>query len=171
MTTDILQPGEYGAYYTHYIDLAKGLALIDGLKKSQEALVSFLERIPEEKQVFSYAPGKWTVKELLQHIIDAERVFAYRAMRFARHDSTDLPGFDHDAYVQPSRANRRSLNDLLEEYELQRASTIALYKSFTDEMLVQIGRANGMPMSVRALGFVLIGHETHHCNIIKERYL
>ena len=120
---------------------------------------------------YKYAEDKWTIKDMLLHIIDAERVFAYRALRFARADKTNLPGFEHDDYVVVANANGRIKASLLNEYNAQRESTIQLFSNFKDEMLMQIGVASGNPMSVRALGFVTAGHETHHCNIIKERYL
>ena len=120
---------------------------------------------------YKYAKDKWSIKELLLHIIDTERVFAYRALRFAREDKTDLPGFEQDDYVITSDANTRSKASLLNEYNFQRASTIALFSSFNDSMLMKIGMAGGNPMSVRAIGFITSGHEVHHCNILRERYL
>jgi uncharacterized damage-inducible protein DinB len=120
---------------------------------------------------YKYADNKWTIKDMLLHIVDAERVFAYRALRFARADNTNLPGFEHNDYVDRSNANYRSKSSLLNEYNAQRASTIQLFTNFTEEMLLQTGIASGNPMSVRALGFVIAGHEIHHCHIIKKHYL
>ena len=162
---------EYGPYYKGYIDLAGNDLLIDGLTNSLKEHLDFFNSIPEEKMNWAYAEGKWTIKELIVHLIDTERVFAYRALRCARQDKTDLPGFDQDEYVEASGANERSSKDIIEEYQSVRETTIHLYRSFTETMMEEIGTANGNPMSPRALGFIMIGHERHHANIIKERYL
>ena len=103
--------------------------------------------------------------------MDAERIFAYRALRIARQDQTPLPGFEQNDYVQPSQANERSLDDLINEFKAIRASTVALFNSFTDKMLLAKGTASNSPVSVRAIGFIIMGHEIHHCQVIKERYL
>jgi len=171
MKASDLKPNEYAEYYSQYIKHSGNANLLDVLKESAQALNSLFETISDEKMNYKYAEDKWTIKDMLLHIIDAERVFAYRALRFARADKTNLPGFEHDDYVVVANANGRSKASLLNEYNAQRESTIQLFSNFTDEMLMQIGVASGNPMSVRALGFVTAGHETHHCNIIKERYL
>lgn len=171
MKASDLKPNEYTEYYSQYIKHSGNANLLDVLKESAQALNSLFETISDEKMNYKYAEDKWTIKDMLLHIIDAERVFAYRALRFARADKTNLPGFEHDDYVVVANANGRSKASLLNEYNAQRESTIQLFSNFKDEMLMQIGVASGNPMSVRALGFVTAGHETHHCNIIKERYL
>lgn len=171
MKASDLKPNEYAEYYSQYIKHSGNTNLLDVLKESAQALNSLFETISDEKMNYKYAEDKWTIKDMLLHIIDAERVFAYRALRFARADKTNLPGFEHDDYVVVANANGRSKASLLNEYNAQRESTIQLFSNFKDEMLMQIGVASGNPMSVRALGFVTAGHETHHCNIIKERYL
>lgn len=171
MKASDLKPNEYAEYYSQYIKQSGNANLLDVLKESAQALNSLFETISDEKMNYKYAEDKWTIKDILLHIIDAERVFAYRALRFARADKTNLPGFEHNDYVVVANANGRSKASLLNEYNAQRESTIQLFSNFTDEMLMQIGVASGNPMSVRALGFVTAGHETHHCNIIKERYL
>lgn len=171
MKSTELQANEFGAYYTHYINLSGDLDLLNSLEASYEEVMSFFNDITEAQSIYSYAEGKWTIKELLQHIIDVERIFAYRALRFAREDKTILPGFEHNDYVDVSYANNRSLKSLIKEYQTQRLSTIAMFSSFTTKMLLQIGNANNLPLSVRAIGFIVVGHEVHHCNIIKERYL
>ncbi|NRA94566.1 MAG: DinB family protein, partial [Psychroserpens sp.] len=132
---------------------------------------SFLKTIPDEQFGHAYAEGKWTIKEVVQHIIDTERVFSYRALRFARYDSTELPGYDQDDFALNSKANLRSKEDILNEYSTQRAASIAMFESFDAETLLGQGKASGSSISVRALGFILIGHENHHCQIIKDRYL
>ena len=121
--------------------------------------------------MYSYAEGKWTIKELVQHIIDAERVLSYRALRFSRNDTTNLSGFDEDWYVANSNGNERNFKDMLQEFIHVRNSTILLFKSFKPEMLLINGTASNSDMSVRALGFIIAGHQTHHLKIIKEKYL
>lgn len=120
---------------------------------------------------FSYAQGKWTIAEVLIHLMDTERIFQYRALRFARNDKTELQGFDQDSYVPESQAPNRNRNDILEEFIAIRKSSIALFASLNDEMLLRSGLASGAKMSVRALGFVICGHQIHHFNILQERYL
>ena len=120
---------------------------------------------------YRYAEGKWTIKEIIGHLIDAERIFAYRMLRFARKDATDLPGFDENEYVPASEANERSIHGLLEEFTTVRAGTFSLWRSLTNEMLQRSGTVNGNRLSVRALAYITCGHEIHHLAVIKERYL
>jgi len=121
--------------------------------------------------LYRYAEGKWTIREILIHLIDMERIYGYRMLRFARNDQTILPGFDADKYILLSNANARDISDLLNELEAVRYSTIALLNGFTDEALLQTGIMNGHPVSVRALVYHIAGHELHHMDIIKKRYL
>jgi len=141
--------------------------MIDSLEDVRTTLSS----IPEAKQSYSYADGKWTVKELVQHMIDTERVFAYRALRFARKDHTNLPGFDQDEFNTTANANSRDFLEMLEEFTLIRKSSISLFKSFDQEMLKTMGTASDSPMSVRAAGYIISGHALHHLNVLKEKYL
>ncbi|WP_456437303.1 DinB family protein [Psychroserpens sp.] len=171
MTKDQLKTNEYNPYYQVYIDKAGELDVIEGLKQNGDATISFLESLSEEQFDYTYSEGKWTIKELIQHIIDTERVFAFRALSFARKDKTNLAGYEQDDYALISEANKRSKQSLLHEYKALRLSTVALFESFTDNMLKQMGNASNSDISVRAIGFILIGHENHHCQIIKERYL
>ncbi|MDT0293186.1 DinB family protein [Mesonia ostreae] len=124
-----------------------------------------------ETLIYRYAEDKWTPKEMLLHLIDSERIFCTRALRFARKDKTLLSGYDHEDFVKESGANTRSLESLLEEYNMQRQSSILLFKSFTKDMLQRKGNANGLEVSVAALGLIISGHELHHVQILKERYL
>jgi uncharacterized damage-inducible protein DinB len=117
------------------------------------------------------AEGKWTIKDIIQHIIDAERVFAYRALCFARNDKTELPGFEENDYVEEAYGSKRSIMELLTELSAVRHSTLLLFKSFREEQLLRIGIACDNPMSVRAIGFVIIGHQNHHQKVFQERYL
>lgn len=171
MSISELLSTEFNPYYEAYIKLSNNLSLIDGLQAGLEETVAFFESIPVDKQEFRYAEGKWTIKEILRHIIDTERIFAYRALRFARNDSTGLPGFDQDQYILPAKTNNTSMQSLLDEYKSNRMSTIVMFINFDNEMLKRIGEASNSPMSARAAGFITIGHEKHHCNIITERYL
>ena len=166
-----LSENEYAPFYSNYIKGLGEVNLLEVLNSSLKDLVSTLENVPEEKQVYRYAEGKWTIKELLQHIIDAERVLSYRALRFSRKDATDLQGFNEDWYVVNSNGNERDFKDLLEEFINVRSACISLFKSFTPEMMAMIGSANNSDMTVRALGFIIPGHQMHHLKIIKERYL
>lgn len=167
-----LTPKEYDAYYETYLkNVANNQGLIEGFKLSLQTTPSFFENLPEDKLLYQYAEGKWTPKEILQHIIDTERIFTYRALRISRNDKTELPGFDENAYVPPSLANQKSILQLVEEFTSLRKANIALYKGFNAEMLQRLGKASGGPISVRAIPFILLGHELHHIHIIKERYL
>jgi len=163
---------EYAPYTIIYI----GLLPDDGciLKHLQDNLTitnNFLRELPEDKLSYRYADGKWTIKEILAHLIDDERIYCYRALRFARNDKTELPGFEQDEYARESGANERSLEDLLTEFSIVRAATLALFASFPDEVLTRAGMASGNIMSVRAAAYHIAGHELRHMNIIKERYL
>lgn len=168
------QEGDYAPYYQPYIDQVQKLdetnvmLLLDDMHdKTQQ----FLRGISEKKGNYRYAEGKWSIKELVQHLVDSERVFNYRALRWSRNDTTDLPGFDHDAYVPESGVEDRTLEDIIDDFEATRVSTISLFLSFTNEMWKRGGTGNGQHMTVNALAWVILGHEMHHMNILKERYL
>lgn len=171
MRKDVLNTNEYIPYYQTYINKAGDLPLIDGLKQSQNQSIAFLESIPEETYGYAYSEGKWTIKEVIQHVIDTERIFAYRALCIGRKDETSFPGYEQDDYAVTSQANLRTKQSLISEYKTVRMSNISLFESFTDEMLKEIGTASNSPVSPRAIAFVLIGHETHHWDVIKARYL
>lgn len=166
--------GDYAPYYQPYIDKVKALNdtnIMMMLDEIHEKTQEFLRAIPEKKGNYKYAEGKWSIKEVIQHLLDSERVFNYRALRWARNDSTDLPGFDHDAYVPESGADLRTLEDIIDDFEAVRLNTISLFLSFSDEMWKRGGTGNGQHMTVHATAFVILGHELHHINVIKERYL
>ncbi|APZ48137.1 damage-inducible protein DinB [Polaribacter reichenbachii] len=169
----MIPENEYAPYYKSYIQLIESneKSLLDNLKHSQLDFENTLRKISKEKGDFAYAEGKWTLKELVQHIIDTERVFCYRALCFARNDKTELPGFDENFFVDNSNVQNRDFYDMLDEMKALRISTIHLFESFSDEDLLKIGVGSGNKMSVRALGFIFSGHQTHHLNIVKERYL
>ncbi len=155
----------------NYIQQAQAEDLIEGLTASYVFITGLVQGLTEEQLQYRYEPGKWTIKELMVHMMDAERIFSYRALRFARHDKTELPGFDENLYAQHSSANTRDINSIIAEYTSLRTATIELFKSFDEEALQQRGSANGVESSVRALGYVILGHEVHHQKIIRERYL
>lgn len=171
MNTLQLNENEYNPYYKHYILALGEVDLFEILTASSEELLETIKDLSEEKMVFRYDEGKWSIKELLQHLIDTERIMSYRALRFSRNDATELQGFDENWYVEYSNGNERKSTDLLEEFICTRRASISLFKSFSDEMLVLSGTANGSDMTVRALGFIIAGHQLHHLKIIKERYL
>jgi uncharacterized damage-inducible protein DinB len=165
-------PAEFPPYAAMYIDLVptEGNLLIQ-LEKNFETVKELICSLPGEKLYFRYAPGKWTIKEILVHIIDDERIYAYRALRFARRDQTELPGFEQDDYAVSSKANERDLDNIFEEYEAVRRSTISLFNGLPPESLTRKGTANNHVASVRALAWHIAGHELHHLAIIKEKYL
>lgn len=171
MNSSTLQNAEYAPYYLPYIKALGNVNLWEELENSMVAFEKFLTQIPIEKHEFRYAEGKWTIKDIVQHLIDAERIFAYRALRFARKDETPLAGFDENAYVDATNTSKRTLADLLGEYKAVRLSTLYLFKSFTDEELMHTGIALNNSFTVRAIGFIAIGHQKHHQRIIAERYL
>lgn len=171
MTVKDLRSDEYDPYYQNYIDRTTDISLKRGLPSNFEKVLYFLNGIPVEKHEYRYADNKWTIKEVVQHMMDTERIFSYRALRIARNDGTWLPGFDQDSYVPSSKANERSFKSLLNEYKSIRNATDGLFDSFDDEMLLRTGTASNSLISVRALGFIIMGHENHHCEVMKERYL
>lgn len=167
-----LQSIEFAPFYATYINqVSDEFTLTEELEISVHRFIKFVQDIPMDKFDYRYAEGKWTIKDIIQHLIDAERIFAYRALRFARNDKTDLPGFEENEYVDNANANDRTIMSLLTELSAVRHSTLLLFKTFTDEQLLREGTANNNPISVRALGFVIIGHQNHHQRVFKERYL
>lgn len=162
---------DYNEYFASYLAYVEGLSVGEALQRNQLSFLRLMENISEEKSMFQYATGKWTIKELVSHVIDSERVFAYRAMRFARNDETELSGFDEKHYATNSGANERSIKEILTEFDANRNASIALFESFTPEMLLRKGIANGMKMAVNMLGLLIAGHCEHHAKIAKERYL
>jgi len=162
---------EYAPFYTNYIKLATDFNLNSSFEKQREVMLTFFKRIPLDKLDYRYEPHKWSVKDILLHLIDSERIFAYRALRIGRNDKTPLPGFEENDYAISANATNRSLNSLLEEYISVRNATITLFNSFDQNQLMSIGEASSKEISVRALGYIILGHEMHHINIIKERYL
>jgi len=166
-----INPNEHVPYFGRYIEQAPETSILEGLKIGLKKVIRILNNYPSEKHDYRYAEGKWTVKDTLQHIIDTERIFAYRALRIARGDRSPLVGYEQDDYVGPAKANDRPFEEMIEDYKLCRANTISMFKSFDDQMLKQIGIASGGPMSARAAGYIIVGHELHHMEVLRERYL
>ncbi len=162
---------EYPTFYKNYIDKTNGDTIKELIDNYANEFKDFIQSIPEEKQDFAYATDKWTVKDLLQHLIDAERVFVYRATRFSRKDKTDLPGFDENDYARNAHAGEKKFEDLTTELVALRKSTDLFLQNLSDEQLAQTGTANGKEISVNAIAFIIYGHLLHHKNILQERYL
>ncbi|MFB9080409.1 DinB family protein [Flavobacterium procerum] len=168
--SDILE-NEYSGHFGTYLKQAGDGKLIEELEISLHAFIRFVQNIPMDKFDYRYAEGKWTIKEIIQHVIDTERIFAYRALRFSRNDKTPLPSFEEQDYADNTDADSRSIQDLLTEFSAVRHSNLLFYKSLSNEQLKRIGTASGNQISVRALGFILIGHQKHHQKVFEERYL
>lgn len=164
------QSDEFAPYYATYIDTV-GDNVLSELEHQQHAFPEFLAGISAEKADFAYAPGKWTIKEMLGHIIDTERIMTYRAMRIARNDQTPLASFDEDTYVANAHFKDRTLESLAQEFATLRQANLFLYKSLNETELNHMGTASSKPVSVRALLFILAGHVNHHRRILEERYL
>jgi uncharacterized damage-inducible protein DinB len=166
------EEGEYAPYAIMYIGLLPDDGLVlKHLQDNLKVVKDFILTFPEERLAYRWAEGEWTIKEILGHIIDDERIYCYRALRFARNDTTELPGFEQDDYVTYSGANERTLEDILEEYTAVRHATVTFFNSLQAEALTRAGVANGQLMSVRAAAYHIAGHELHHLNSIRENYL
>ena len=158
-------------YYQNYLSLISENNLADALQNSMNNTLKFISSIPKEKEEHRYAEGKWTVKEVFGHIIDCERILAYRATRFSRKDSTDLPGFEQDNYAPNANTSQRTLAEMADEYKAVRQASIALFSYMTPDMLDFKGTANKTVVTARSIGWFIAGHDIHHCKVIKERYL
>jgi len=159
------------AFYHNYIGQVPENDLLEAFNTQTPAIIEFFENIPPDKYDYRYADGKWTVKEVLQHIIDAERIFCYRALRFARKDATFLPGFDENTYADNAKADKRDWMNLVSEFKMVRLSSEYLFESFDDDQLDAAGTANNNSIYVLGIGFVVVGHGIHHMKVLKERYL
>ncbi len=168
MKIDIEQVPEF---YRTYVRFLQDETVVEQLQSSAKDFNYLLNTFSNEKAEHRYAEGKWSIKDLVQHIIDAERVFCYRAMRFARNDKIELPGFEQDDYANTASADRRDIQDLMSEFTSTRYSTISFFSSLTDEDLKRTGTASGAQFSVEILGYVISGHLLHHLEVIRERYL
>jgi len=165
------QANEAATYYSRYIDLITDEDIVSRLKSQLGETTSFLSKISDEKSLNTYAPGKWTIRQVLNHVNDAERVFASRAFWFARGLPDALPGFDQDVCVEAAGANDISWSDLTNEFSNVRQSTISLFENLPAQAWMRTGVASDNPFTVNALGYIIAGHVSHHCNVIQERYL
>ncbi|WP_417360072.1 DinB family protein [Galbibacter sp.] len=171
MNSAELQPIDCPEYFNKYIDLLGSVDLLECLQQSKDHFITFMQSIPQEQYNFSYEQGKWSIGEVVQHLIDGERVFQYRALCFARNPGTILEGYDHDVFAENAKRTLAEKKQLLEHYDVVRSSTIKLFESFSKEELLNRGILIGNSVSVAALGFFSCGHQKHHLNIIEERYL
>lgn len=162
---------EYAPFYGTYIGKVPEGDLLQLLEEQRRATQALLAGIPEARALHRYAPGKWSVKEVVGHLMDSERVFCYRALRFARGDQTPLSGFDENVYVPAGKFDPRPVAELAAELDAVRRATIALFRGFDAAALARRGPANGKEVSVRALAYIIAGHERHHVGIVRERYL
>lgn len=162
---------DYEKYIKRYLDLIPSENLLQELQNSGNAITEIYGNLTDEQSNYSYADGKWSLKVLLQHMIDAEKIFNYRALRFARNDKTELPGWDEASYGENSNVASTSLSDLIEEFKTIRNVSCLFFKNLDEELLSRTGSANGNELSVETIGKLIVGHTLHHLNIIKERYL
>ena len=165
------QPAEYDPYYQKYVGLVPEDEIVPVLDGQTDELDKLFDGVPEEKGTFAYADGKWTLKEVLSHIIDGERMFAYRVFRIARGDKTPIEGFEQDGYIENSHANRRTFSELLNEFRLLREANVLFFKNLETGDWVRTGTANNVAISVRSLAWIMVGHIRHHTAILRERYL
>jgi hypothetical protein len=162
---------EYADFYHNYILSVEEENAISAVLNSAGRSEQFWNAIPSERGLHRYEDGKWSINQIISHVIDTERIFCYRALSIARGETTPLPGYDHDSYVWNSRADLRSLDSLRRELAIVRQSSLSLFNSFDSDQLGASGVANNNPISVRSIGFILVGHELHHSKVIRERYL
>lgn len=168
--TSDLRSEEFNAFYAGYVAKVGNLSIQTALIESAAQLTDYLTHVADERVGFAYAPGKWTIAQSLQHVIDTERIFSTRALRIARGDQTPLPGFEQNDYAEMADVTERRFLDMIEEFRLVRAGTIALFKSFNEEDLLRMGTVSGGAASVRAIGFIISGHVYHHADLYREKY-
>ena len=162
---------EHLPYYSRYIDRVPDGDILEILRRDTPETLGFLRSIPESKFDFQYAPQKWTIRQIVGHLADGERVFQYRAWRFSRADSIPVPGFDENLYVDNAPFTRVSMPDLIDEFENLRRASIHLFSNLDEEAMSRRGTANNAEVSVRAIAYIIAGHTTHHLQVLKERYL
>jgi uncharacterized damage-inducible protein DinB len=164
-------PDEYAPYYDRYISRVRDGNIVETLAAGVQETARLVRALPEERGGHRYAEGKWSVREVIGHVADGERIFAYRALRFARGDATPLPGFDENAYVPNSGADARTLASLVDELEAVRSATVALFDGLTADAWLRRGTSNGLAMSVRSFAWIAAGHELHHRELLQTRYM
>ena len=161
---------EYSSFYQSYVNYTSGKDYSILVQQYHDRITESWSAIPAEKANYAYAEDKWTIKQMLQHVIDTERIFAYRALSIARKEPAALLGFDENEYAKNGTGANRNWKDMLTEWRVVRQSTNLLFASFTEEQIKNMGTASGQPISVNALGFIIFGHALHHLHILKERY-
>jgi hypothetical protein len=174
MTTQMIAlpaPAEYAPYYSRYIDPVNTEDVLASLKQLGKSTAKLLAGISEDRAAFRYAPDKWSIKEIVGHLTDAERVFSYRAVCIARGETASLPGFDENAYVEQASFDSYTLAELASDFAATRSATVGLFERLNPAELARVGTANGKLISVRALAFIILGHEKHHLRVLNERYL
>jgi hypothetical protein len=178
MTATAMEPrvtrpsaNEFAPYYGTYVNKVADGDIVATLKTQIGSTLEYLRAIPEARGGHRYAEGKWSIREVIGHMSDAERVFAYRALRFARADATPLPGFDENEFMKQSRLDDRSLASLIAEFEAVRAASVALFDGLFPEEWTRHGSASGKDVSVRGLAWIMAGHEVHHLEVLKSRYV
>jgi len=164
------EESEYDPYYQKYVALVPETEIIALLEVQSDQLRSLIEGVPEERGTFAYDDGKWTIKEVLSHLIDGERIFSYRALRIARGDKTPIEGFEQEGYIENSHANQRSFSDLLDEFTQIRRANLAFFENLDPADWIRTGTANNVEISVRSLAWIMAGHIRHHLNILTSRY-
>lgn len=164
------EKSEYDPYYEGYISLVIDDDILDTLASQPTKLSDLFTAVPEERGDYRYAEGKWSVKEMLGHLIDAERMFAYRLLRISRADETPIEGFEQDGYIENAYSNNRSFGDLLDEFSLLRRANIIYLNNMTDDAWTRVGTANNVRISARAIIYIMAGHIEHHLGVLKERY-
>ena len=164
------EKSEYDAYYERYVSTVADGNIAAILEEQPSELKALFANVTEDRGTFAYEDGKWTLKEVLSHLIDGERIFSYRALRISRGDATPIEGFEQDGYIENSNANNRTFAELLEEFDLQRRSNVLLINNISDENGKRMGTASGLTISVRGLVYIMAGHVRHHLAILKERY-
>lgn len=168
---EILYPMIVPEFYAKYVDQLEDKNVLEALKASGKRLETLIHEIREDQGEFAYEEGKWSIKDVVQHLNDTERILSMRAIAFARGDKTQLPGFEHEDYVKSARANKRSFFALMEEFRAVRQSSITLFKGLDPIQMQERGHANGLEFTVEAMGLIISGHTVHHANILEERYL
>lgn len=161
---------EFQKYIQRYLDLIPSQNWMEEMAKSEVETLQIYSKLNDETALYKYEEGKWTLKEMLLHIIDTERIFQYRALSFARNETQDLLGFDENLFAENSLANERTLKSLIDEYKANRQSSIILFENFSEKVLAKTGTSSGNRISVKQLGYLIIGHNLHHLNVIRERY-
>jgi uncharacterized damage-inducible protein DinB len=167
---NVINSDEYGEYFGRYVKYSNGSDLLELFSDNRYEMMDLIKNLNDQKALYRYEEGKWSVKEVLGHVIDTERIFNYRALTLARREKNPIPGYNHDQYMKVADFDRFTLSDLQNQYSVTRDQTISLFGSFNDEELLSKGVVNNSLFSVRALGYVIAGHEMHHRSVLKERY-